>query len=522
MDVLSRDIVAVGPSFSTKRALRYWWLPFLGLAIGALGGWTLTASQSEVYASTTSVLVLSPPQGVTLSSGRANGDVNMDTEIQLARSNQVAATAHALLRSTEDVEAVRDRLSVTVPPNTRILSIGFKDATPESAQQGSHAFAQAYITERTSQSKADVSAQGEALSKQIAALNARLVQVTGKIAALEANSPDRALAEAEQSILVNSLSNLNQRLAPLTADLPAGGTIINDAQRPARPSSPIPVMNIGGGAMLGLLVGLGLALLAGRRDDLVRGANDVETRAGQPVLASIHGLGRHKVPFGIVAGRTGGQDFDRLRLHLDASASAKSSVLVCGSTSGRATSFVAANLATSQARTGRRVTLVCVDPDSRIPEILELEGTRGLADVLRGEADLAAVVQDARDVPGLRVVAPGRDLQLAFENVPRHRVARIAQAFMERDWVVVETAPVIEGVEAEELAQYFDTVVVVVEGGRSRVSQVTRSFAALDQVGAHVSGAVVVPDLSHAPTQSRSLEAALQRPYRSTQPTARS
>src|SRR5205823_7437177 len=79
---------------------------------------------------------------------------------------------------------------------------------------------------------------------------------------------------------VNTLTSRENELS--TAQV-TPGKIINDAQLPTRPARPSVPLFLASGAMLGLLLGLGLALVRERTDKRLRRPVDVRRRDEVPV-----------------------------------------------------------------------------------------------------------------------------------------------------------------------------------------------------------------------------------------------
>ena len=384
-----------------------------------------------------------------------------------------------------------------MPPNTSVIDIAFAAGTPEKARQGSHAFAEAYIQVRTDDAAADVAVQVEGLNNQIAANQKQLSLYTAQIASLPSTNKAYQYAASQSKVLENNIGALQARLSPLTTTDTTAGAIVNDAILPTEPSKPIPPLYIGAGIFAGLVFGLALAVLAARADRRVRHSDDVENRVGRPVLAEITKPNRGKPITGILSARTGSGEFDRLRLRLtSATLDRVDSVLVCAADPGNAASFVAGNLAASQARSGQDVVLICADPDSPSAAIFGLSDGPGLSTALREEGPIDGVAQTVPGRPRLRVIVPGRDLADVLEKVPVARIAALVDALVKSGhYVVVEAPPVSRGVEAQELAQRTGAAIVVAELGVSKVPGVAEAFDELELMGAIVPGAVVVPTL---------------------------
>ena len=466
-----------GPSLLRRR----WWAVVLGVLLGLVAAQAFTALSTPRYSSTTSVLVLPTRTTTSGASGGAPSDVNMNTESELVRSAQVARAATAELGRTEPVEALLERLTVTVPPNSQVLAISYADRTAELAQRGTRAVAQAYLSSRQADVQADVERLTGALRRDLEFAEEQLRLNTDRAASLPTNSPDRVYAEAQRDILASQITNLNSRLTTLTASTDRTGVIITDAGLPTRASFPVPALNLAVGLLLGLLLGAALALLADRLDHRLRRRSDVVRRLGLPVLAD---LDRGTVEPGV---------FDRLRNTLDARAHLAAPVQVTDLGGAGASGTVALELARSWGRVNGATTLVLAHPATHLTDELGLQGRLGLSDLLQGGAHLEHVQHDSPAHPGLLVVPPGREPE-ALESLLQSPAAAAALSAIGRaaTVVVLETPGVGDSVAAQALAAGSATTVFAVPA-RSDERRVGREVQGVQQVGGDVAGVVLVP-----------------------------
>jgi len=497
MDALARDIG--GDSLGSLGHLRrYWWLALLGTLLGVGLGIAYTGSVAKTYSSTALLEVLPPPGQTSVTGARINSSVNMDNELQFATSLAVAQSAQKLMRVDTDPADLESQATAVVPPNTSFLQIAFSALSPDQARSGAHAFAEAYINERTDSARASIELQSEGISKQIAALQTQLTAATAIAATAINNSPAKLRALANINIDSNQITSLQQRLSPLTTTDFTAAQITNDADLPTEPSKPIPALYIGGALFLGLVFGLALMLLAARLDRKVRDASDIEQRVARPVLGEIRNRTKSREVHGVLASRSGGDQFDRLRLRLEAvSADRARSVLVVAVGSAGAASFGAANIAAAEARSGQETVLVCANPESTAARMFGLTDAPGLSALLLDTADVSDVTQRVTGRPRLSIITAGTDLSDAYDLVPVDRVAALVDSLVLQGKCVVVEAPALgRGVQALDLARRIGVTVVVVEVGRCQVPEVTAAFDELTQMGAYVPGAVLIPGLA--------------------------
>lgn len=472
---------------------RRWWILALAALLGAGAGLLVTQLQTRTYTSTTALLVRQ--LGADANPG---AKVNLDTEAQVVRSLVVADRARGLMKSGLPTDELVRALTVTVPPNSQILQVTYAAGTPQAAQSGSHSFAQAYLDLRLATASKALENETTAIRQQIADVNKQLAAVSGRIAAAPANSADRARAEADRSVLTNQLGSLNSRLSPLVTSSLNPGEIISDAPLPKSPSSPNQTLNLASGMGAGLLLGIVLALVIDRLDTRVRRGRDIASRLGLPMLLELPA--RTPSLTILPPNHQVSRELGRLRNVLLSTLPPPQQgrgrqLLLTGASAGPAAGFVAGNLAAAFARTGQQVAVVTTKPNSPLAGMLDNVKVRyTLADVLRRDVSALAALTPAPGLGQLRVLLPG-DLDAEAELPVSGLLEILAELSARFDHVLIETAPPTAAVEAQALARHVDAVILVVEGGRTRSSEIADALRQFEQVEAPVLGAVLAPRL---------------------------
>ncbi|WP_067972315.1 hypothetical protein, partial [Nocardiopsis trehalosi] len=457
-----------------------------GLSAAALG----LAVAPESYTATTAVQVR--PTGLAEltgeRAGRTNGEVNLDTEAQIVRSARVATAAAELLGSGVSATELRERVEVTVPPNSSVLEIGYRAADPEDARRGAEAFADAYLTYRADQVGAQIDVRLAALQEEA---DARYEELAGLADdASRGSGAARMRAQARLDAVQNEVSDLNGDINPLRAlrDSVVPGQVITPATAPESPTAPVPLLWLGGGAMTGLLLGLGTAYLLDRGDSRLHTARDVRRAADAPLLLD---TAAGPVPAAGAAEQRANEAAHTLEARLG---DGRRVLLVPGVTPGRAGAVAAVDLAAAFTRIGADVLLVCADPDdSAVRGLLGLSAGPGLAEALAGDAPEALECRSPR-VPGLRVLRHGRGDASALlqQRVMTDLLRRLRGTAR---YVVVATAPASARADAAAMAAEADAVLPAVELGVTRRSDLADTTARLAAVGARVPGlaAVAIP-----------------------------
>ncbi|MEU7825344.1 Wzz/FepE/Etk N-terminal domain-containing protein [Catellatospora sp. NPDC049133] len=468
---------------------RRWWLVVIAVAVGAVGGLGVAATQPKVYVSETKVLVMQVGQDTTTK-------VNLDTESQVVRSTTVGGAAKNLLNTDTPVEELVSRVTVTVPANTSVLSITFDAPTVAEAQRGSQAFAQAYLDQRAAEAQKNVDVQGAAMRDEIAGLTKQLDEVAAQLVGLAANSADRQKAVQKQQILTSQINTLNARLIPLLATTVKPGNILSAATKPTSPAKPDLMLYLVSGVAIGLLLGLAGALVLDRMDSRIYHSRQIPYRNDVPVLMEVQ-RGRDKAVADAASAL--GREFSLLRNVLRVAAgaarggrpSATDALLICGAAPGPAVEFVVANLAAAFARSGERVVIVCTDSTSHLPAMLGVSPSRGLGDVIAGEVTLDSALYAVPAIRGVSLLGAGR-LDPRVELPVAAVSDLLAQLQQQADRVLLATAPPSRAVDAQALSEIAASVLLVVETRVARAEDVEESVEQVARVQGPLAGLLVV------------------------------
>lgn len=542
-----------GPELREYTALlaRRWRL----VGAGVLGGLVLATAGVLVlpsaYTSVTAVQV--QPTGLGQftgeQSGRLAGDVNLDTEAQVVVSDQVSALVAQTLAGSgaaASTDELRDRVDVTVPPNSNVLEIHYTARSPQAARAGAEAYADAYLDLRRTQVEELVSSRLEVLRAEQENRYESLAEVAGS---------DSPRSNARADALRQEITDLGNGITPLSAlrETVRAGTVITPAGLPDSASSPVPLLWLVGGAALGLLAGLLAAVVRDRLDPLLRDAEETARAGRLPVLLDLSGP-RGDAPRGArFPGLLTDRDGDGQRVHelahlirarlaapaaLDDAGADRAEapvpgaapgtgaariaelaelaeladlsglsraerdadergagrvLLVTASTPGRAGAAAAVNLAASLARTGSETLLVCADPrPDTVGELLGLSEGPGLAEALLEGEDPGSLEVRPDAAPRLRVLRYGSPgLTAPVQGTAMTELVRLLRVGAE--YVVVAVGPVSERADAHALAASADLLLPVVELDRTRRTDLDALLVLADRFEATVPGTVVLP-----------------------------
>lgn len=247
---------------------RHWRLLIATTLIGLLTGLAAYFVSPKTYAATASVLV-APVEADTgpVENGRTTGQVNLDTEAQIATSLEVATIIAAKVGAGESPKDTADRLAVSVPPNTAVLDLTYSASSADQAQVGAQAAADAYLENRIQVERDFVAAQSAQLETRVKELNRELAALRR-----EGDIPD---ALARRTVLSSTLASLQEQQQQLQAETINPGRIIQAPPLPEGPVSPKRTVLVASGAFLGLLVGIVMAAIRERRNSVISTSEDL-------------------------------------------------------------------------------------------------------------------------------------------------------------------------------------------------------------------------------------------------------
>ncbi len=480
---------------------RRWLIAAIALGFLALAAaYSFTAT--PVYTATAKVLV--KPTGVDPAAAANAGPsklVNLPTEAEVAASSEVASIAAKALRSTSSPQTLLQQESVAIPTNALLLlEISYSDPRPGQAQKGAIAFAQAYLQYQQSQATLDLTQRQAQFNAVIAQKQATLVQVNRIIAAGPANSTKVQIALTQKQQLQRSIDQLQANLDNLAGINTDPGHIVTTPTIPQRPSSPNHKLQLGLGLFLGLLAGIGVALVKGRTDDRLRERDQLAETMDAPVLAVIpkvadwHDPSKAKLVTLEEPRSPCAEAYRTLRPTLLAAAAQQGvkTIMVVSPTAGEGKTTTAANLAVVLAQADRSVALVSADlRKPRIHEFFGLDNERGLSDVLAGTHQPWETLRKS-GVDNLWILPSGAVPPRPAELLQSRTMRELLQEQREVvDFILLDCPPVLVVGDSLELVPLVDAVLLVADAGFTTRDAVGRARDQLLQMGATILGSVL-------------------------------
>ncbi|MCW2585476.1 MAG: chromosome partitioning protein [Frankiales bacterium] len=406
----------------------------LCLVAGVIGGVLLNSSTAKRYESTAQVFVNIPTASSIQNSFQG---VQLTSDLlpsyaEIAQSRSVVGKVRERLSLPDSVESLRGSISARALPQKLILEISARDGDP---------------------------------------LRARSIANTATLA------------------LADTVADLEKSRAPGTA---VQLQVIDPAVR-GKQVAPRDTYNLLLGLLLGLASGVVAAVVLDALDRSVKTGAQAEVATRAPVLGVVPRMPRGKRALAIVGNDPAGENYRTLRTGVtfaDPDAPVRI-LLVTSPSSGEGKTTTAVNLAIALAQSGERTVLVDADlRRSNVAAMLGLEGAVGVSSVITRSAGLAEALQTWQD--GLLVLPAGALPPNPSEMVGSRAMAKLLSDLDEfADVIVVDAPPVLPVTDAVVLATQVEGVILVVRAGKTQRGQAAEARRRLDNVNAHVVGAVL-------------------------------
>lgn len=444
------------------------WIVLYPILLTALVAGALAYLTPVKYRSAAEVLVQLPPTADTVgSTGAVMSPRLIENELRAASGSELQAEVRTII-GPEPI------LSVTADDGSDVFRFQAVSGGRRQAGAAANAYAQMYIERQRTALIDEYSARSSVISGQVD----RAIEANARLEVIEY---ERELEDLTLSIELARTS---------------GSTLIDEAGVAGAPFEPRPRRTIAFAAMLGLLIGLGVAFLLEYLDTSIRDEDDLSSVSGLPTLASI--------PEAASSGRLIARDNPHSRsaeayrslrtavqfLTLDRTITV---IQVTSPHPGEGKSTTAANLAFVFARGGRKVVLV--DCDLRKPQIHSVFGTsseRGFCSVMLKQVSLQSALQEVDDEPNLSVLAAGPTPPNPSELLSSARAADIFESLSGAfDLVIVDSPPVLPVADAAVLAGLADGVILVTASGTTERRTLVKTIDRLEQVDAELLGTVL-------------------------------
>ena len=303
-------------------------------------------------------------------------------------------------------------------------------------------------------------------------------------------NPDEAarLANVAADVLIDKIAELERgKATPVTAQ------VIDRAVPSIAPVSPRPRVNYAVGGVLGLVIGVLLALALDALDRSVKTPTQAADSFRAPLLAVTPRSREFKdkpVPDDALSPVSEAFRTLRTAVRFVKPDDPLRTVLVTSAVAGEGKTTTAVNLAAALAQAGERVLLVDADlRRARLAEVLGLESGVGLTGVITRRVNLEDAIQGWH---GVGVLTSGALPPNPSEMLGSEAMAGLIERLREMcDIVVFDAPPILPVTDSVVLSTQTDGVVLVGRHGQTQKAQATEARRRLDAVGATVVGCVL-------------------------------
>lgn len=402
---------------------------------------------------------------------------DVETASQFVTNIDVAAGVKQQLQRPESPRDVLTKVSAEPVASSNIVAITATGDSPEEAQQLANTFARETVDDRTEQVHRSIEQLLPPLQDQLRG----------------------ASDEAVQQDLGAQIARLQALLAAPTPDI----RLETEADLPTTQASPRPVLSTAGGIIAGLVLGIAGAFASQNLDPRLRREAQLRRLYRLPILARIprepsRSAGR--APLGPKRlSQVGAEAYRTLRTTLEASrptGSGSRVILVTGPSPSEGKSTTALNLASSLALAGKSVILI--EADLRRPALGEVLGAQPV------NGGVVSVLIENTSLSEALTVTPsyGQNLQCLLADYEGGWIAELfsipaAQQMVEdarklADYVIIDSPPLNEVVDAMPLARQADDVLIVVRLGRTRLQRIAELGELMAENGVRPVGFAVV------------------------------
>ena len=491
--------------------LWHWlWLIVLCTILAAGSAFFVSSRMEPVYEASTTLLVSQATSRSLTTDYQAimTNERLGQTYSEMMRKRPVMERVVEELGLAMPAEALAGMVSVQMVRDTQLMNLSVQHTDPALAMAVAYAVPLVFAdfnaemqAERFAKVKGSLSSQMQNLQEQITEaqslvgglststeagdqaerirLQLWLTQLQGSHASLQRSYEDIRLAEASSMDTV---------------------TVVEPAVMPGGPIRPSPMRDALLAAVVGAMLGMGVAFLIEYLDDTIKHAGDVDQALGLTTLGTITRFGGESLEDKLVTSQHSRSNVTEayriLRTNLEFASVDESlrTVVVTSASPREGKSVTAANLAVVMAQSGR--TVVLVDSDLRRPSLHRIFGVSnevGLTSALlhSGNPGAQEMLQQT-EIENLRVLPSGPLPPNPAELLGSVRMSSLVEQLKSQaDILVFDSPPALPVTDPAVLAQHVDAVLLVVEAGTARRGAVLRAAEGLTKVGANLAGVVL-------------------------------
>ncbi|MEP6664813.1 MAG: hypothetical protein ABJA81_00020 [Nocardioidaceae bacterium] len=477
---------------------RRWPLVLLVAVVFAAAAAGLVAGRPTEFTAAARTL-LRPIPGNALSADATQSSqqitIAMETEAQLVTSPDVVTLVNDKLGSS--LVAGSAAVVASVPANTEIIRIEFTAGTPQEAQDGAQAFADAFLRYREQQAKDTQNRQIDSLRSQLTAAQKGFDKASK---ASESVIPPPGSA-AQVQLFAGRVATLQDSIGNAEAIDTNAGSVVTPAALPQSAAGLSKVVLIAAAGIAGFAFGLLLTIWLERRDDRIR-VGSGSTIGGVPLLADLSRI--RKQGLRLIAQRDADdpvrEAYRLARAGLLATTSPPSTVVVSALSADVNVSLVAVNLGLSLVGAGYAVTVVDASiAGPKVAQLLKIDAFPGVADLL---SDKNSESPRLTQTHGLKVLPAGSDPVGMREHYAGAGLKTLITRLRRRTDFVIVAAPPAGTPENGAATAASEGLVLVLANRHDTHAELITAIERARRAKIGIIGAITVPPPGTSSTRS--------------------
>jgi succinoglycan biosynthesis transport protein ExoP len=444
----------------------------IGLAAAVLA-FAISSLFPDRYDASADLLFHQPSGPVLVNPNEPGSEVSAEpervaaTNLALASLDIVAVRVKQSIDTSLSVKELRDSVSIQPQGQADVVTITARASTPEEAAEVANAFASEVVALRRESARTKI-------QKVIDAIGVQLAQSTSLSPEVSAHLSSRA-----------SQLEVQKRLEAGDAE------VVEQALPPDSPASPKPLRNAIVALLLGLILGVVVAVLLRRFDRHVHDEEDIVEIIGAPIVG--------RVP---VIKEDDGWKYDlalesfqflRANLQLRSTTSSYRTFAVTSALPGEGKSTVAMRLAQAMALSGSSVILT--DCDLRRPALhtaLGVSAASGVTTALSSDVPPSRLLLET-PIPNVKLLPAGPLTVMPGTMITGdHDIGKLIRELAKlADYVIVDTSPVTIGADASTIASEVDATLMVVDPSAIERPVLLAAVEQLHNADVTVAGAVL-------------------------------